>query len=210
MINLDIRGRLDGIELPVFGTGTAPGWEEVLDSVAHHDSLSVTRSASGSGASDHASFYEIGIPVLHYFSGTHEDYHRPSDTADKLDYEGMEWILDHVKLVIRDLAARDLSFLEFTETGGRRSMMMPQDGVSLGVVPDYNFSGGGFRINSVRSGSVAEQSGFEGGDVIVRMDEMEILDIYGYMEALGSFERGDSIVITVLRNGDRLELNVNF
>jgi hypothetical protein len=209
MINLDMIGRLEGRELTIFGTGTSPSWDNILDEVGQ-DSLSVRRSRSGTGASDHTSFYEIEIPVLHYFSGTHEQYHRAGDTADLIDLQGMEWILDHISHVIDQLAVIDASEMEFSRTQDRQQGTMPMNGISLGVVPDYSYSGDGFKVSSVRSGGVGEQSGMKDGDIIMRMGEIQISDIYGYMEALGEFESGESIIIQVRRSDELVELNVNF
>jgi hypothetical protein len=209
MINLDMIGRLEGRDLTIFGTGTSDAWEGILDEV-RHDSLTIRTSSSGSGASDHASFYEAGIPVVHYYSGTHDDYHRESDTADKIDYRSMEWITDHVTGVMRRLSAMAPEEVNFTETGGGQQMMMPADGVSLGVVPDYAFPGEGFRIESVRNGSVAERAGIQSGDVIVKMKDKPVADIYAYMELLGTIEPGSTIPVVVRRDDEEIELSVTF
>jgi hypothetical protein len=210
MINLDMIGRLNGSGLTIFGTGTSPVWSDLLEETAVNDSLTIVTASSGTGASDHTSFYDIGIPVLHYFSGTHEQYHRENDTSDLIDLSGMVMILDHVEEMIRNLAGYDADDVGFTETGGGRSTQMPTDGVTLGVIPDYSWPGTGFRIESVRSGSAADNAGIQSGDVIVRMGSQTINDIYGYMEALGEFSRGQTIMVQVLRDDRAVNLEVTF
>ena len=209
MVNLDMIGRLEGRELTIFGAGTSPVWERVLDS-AKHDSLTIATNPSGSGASDHASFYEIGIPVLHYFSGTHENYHRYTDTADLIDYNGMKWILAHTEQVIRKLGETPIEEIEFRESSEPRSSVMRSDGVTLGVIPDYTFSGTGFRIERIQADSPAERAGIEPFDIIVGINNEIIEDIYDYMNAIGSYERGDETVVKVRRSDELVELNVIF
>jgi len=209
MINLDMIGRLEGRELTIFGTGTSPAWEKVLDSVAH-DSLTIATNPSGSGASDHASFHEIGIPVLHYFSGTHGNYHRNTDTADLIDYDGMKWILDHTEQVIRVLGETPIEEIEFRESSDPRSSVMRPDGVTLGVLPDYTYSGTGFRIERIQADSPAERAGIEPDDIIVGINNKIIENIYDYMDAIGSYERGDETVVKVRRSDELVELNVIF
>lgn len=209
MINLDMIGRLSENELTVFGTGTANIWEDLLEETAH-DSLSFTFTPSGTGASDHAAFYEEEIPVLHYFSGTHEDYHRPSDTADKINYKGMEWVLEHLERMIAELADTDISEIEFSETTDPRASTMHGDGVTMGVLPDYGYSGEGFRIEGVRDGNPAAMAGLQSGDVIIAMDEKEIADIYDYMESLNTFSRGDDVLVRIRRGEEVIELTVSF
>lgn len=209
MINLDMIGRLEGRDLIIFGTGTSPAWEKVFES-AGHDSLLISTSPGGSGASDHASFYEIGLPVLHYFSGTHGDYHSMSDTADLIDYIGMSRILEHVEQVIRKVAETDIAELTFTESTDPRPTAMRPDGVTLGVIPDYTFSGTGFKIDRVQPGSVADRAGFEPDDVIVAINNLIINSIYDYMDTIGNYEKGDQVVIHIRRTDECVQLNVTF
>lgn len=210
MINLDMIGRLDGSGVTIFGTGTSPLWSSVLQNTATPDSLTIVTAPTGTGASDHTSFYDIGVPVLHYFSGVHDQYHRESDTSDLIDYKGMAMILDHVEGVLRHLSGYAPGDVPFTETGGDRSAGMPSDGVKLGVFPDYTWSGSGFRIEGVSTGSVAERGGIEPGDVIVRMNDVEITDIYSYMEALVDFSSGQTVNVGINRNDEAVELRITF
>jgi hypothetical protein len=209
MINMDMIGRMTDGEINIFGTGTANVWDEILDTSAN-DTLNITTSPGGMGSSDHASFYEAGIPVLHYFTGTHEDYHRPTDTAEKINYSGMVLVLNHISDTINRLDEMEISEIEFVESTDQRSSPMRFNGVTLGVIPDYNYSGSGMRIESVRAGETADRNGFEDGDIIIKMGDDEISDIFAYMEALSDLQTGDSVNILLLRNGRELELTVEF
>ena len=209
MVNMDMIGRLEEQKLTIFGAGTANVWDEILASVPS-DSLNITTTPSGSGASDHAAFYEIGIPVLHYFTGTHPDYHRESDTADKINYKGMADVLAHVESVIRELSRFSSDEIEFIQTTDPHQGEMRQDGVTLGVMPDYSYSGEGFRVEHVRGNRPGDRAGMKDGDIIVRMEGEAVEDIYAYMDLLGRFNMGDTIRVVVLRDGEEKELEVNF
>ncbi|WP_340106704.1 M20/M25/M40 family metallo-hydrolase [Rhodohalobacter sp. 8-1] len=209
MINLDMIGRMTDNELTIFGTGTSNRWDEILGTVKT-DSLTITRAASGAGASDHTSFYEAEIPVLHYFTGTHENYHRPSDTADKLNISGIHKVTEHVIAVVEELDSYDASEIEFRESTNPHSTTFDMDGPTLGVLPDYSYSGDGFRVESVRSGDPADRGGMQDGDVIVQMGDAEISDIYGYMEKLSDIEEGDRITVVVRREGEEVPLEIQF
>lgn len=209
MINLDMIGRLTDGNLTLFGTGTSNVWDHILEQIVS-DSLTISKVETGSGSSDHASFYDAGVPVLHYFTGVHQDYHTPADLEEKINYDGMELILNHITELIGDLDEMDLSEIEFRPSTDPRPQSMRSGGVTLGVMPDYSFSGNGFRIDGVREGQPAELAGMMRGDVIIRMDETEIRDIYTYMEALQHFEPGDEILLYAIREGEEREFFIIF
>lgn len=209
MINLDMIGRMTDNQLTIFGTGTSDRWNEIIDS-AENDSLKITRIPSGSGASDHASFYEAGIPVLHYFTGTHENYHRSSDTADKVNFQGIRRVTDHIIVLVEELDEIDAMDIGFIESTDPHSATFEFEGPTLGVLPDYSYSGLGFRIESVRDGEAADIGGMRDGDVIVQIDNIVIADIYDYMESLSEFKRGDQVNVTVMRDGEEVTINIRF
>lgn len=209
MINLDMIGRMNNNELNIFGTGTSSQWEEILSSV-ETDSLQIRTSEGGMGASDHSSFYKADIPVLHYFTGTHDQYHRETDTADLINYTGMKRVLNYIEGVARTIDSMSPSEMDFRESTDQRSVMRMQDGVTLGVMPDYTHSGRGFRIDEVRPDGPAAESGFEDGDIIIGMNGQEIGDIYDYMDALNGLESSDTITIRILRDEEEMELEVTF
>lgn len=209
MINLDMIGRLNDNKLNIFGTGTSSKWEEILSSV-EMDSLQITTSAGGMGASDHSSFYQADIPVLHYYTGTHDQYHRETDTADLINYTGMKRVLNHVEGVARTIDSMSPSEMNFVESTDQRSVTRMRDGVTLGVMPDYTYSDGGFRIDEVRPDGPAGDAGFQDGDIIIGMDGEVVSDIYDYMEILNSHESGDTVSVRILRSEEEMELEVTF
>lgn len=210
MINLDMIGRLEGSGVTIFGTGSSPEWESIMREASVPDSLTIVTASTGTGASDHTSFYDIGVPVLHYFSGIHDQYHRETDIAELIDYSGMVMILEHVENVVRVLSDYTADEIAFTETNDEPPVGMSSDSVTLGVFPDYTWSGNGFRIDGVSSGGAAEAGGLEPGDIIVQMDNVEIEDIYDYMEALAEFSKGETVDVRVNRDNEILTLQVTF
>ena len=198
MINFDMVGRLRGDTLAVYGTGTSPGWMELLES-CNEDSLILVPSESGVGPSDHTSFYLEDIPVLHFFTGQHPDYHKPSDTPDKINYEGIVRIVDFVERVIRRLNAE--AEWEFTPTKDQDEDSTPRFKVTLGVIPDYLFDGEGMRIDGVSEGRPAQLAGLERGDVVLSIDTVQVTDMMTYMGALSLFEAGQTSEVVVSRKG---------
>jgi hypothetical protein len=209
MFNFDMIGRLRDGNLTITGTGSSPGWEELFAGI-DDGGLQITLSESDMGASDHAAFLEAGIPAVHYFTGVHDDYHRESDTPDKINIEGMADLLGHAEQAIRRLAAAGSDEFTFREREPRESGGMPSGGVSLGVTPDYNYPGPGFRIGSVRGDGPAAAGGLQDGDVILQMGEYEISDIFEYMDRLGEFTPGESVPLRVERDEEILELTITF
>ncbi|MEM8599394.1 MAG: M20/M25/M40 family metallo-hydrolase [Bacteroidota bacterium] len=212
MLNLDMVGRLgdadegDGV-LAVNGVGTSPAWGTALDAAAAATGLTLARTESGLGPSDHASFYLEDIPVLHLFTGQHTDYHTPVDDSHLIDYEGLATVVDFAVRVVEDLD--DDAAIAFTKTQdqSQRSMAFR---VGLGVMPDYVFTGEGMRIDAVLSDRAAERAGLQDGDVVIRLGDTAVTDIQTYMEALSTFDVGDTAPIVVERDGARIEATVAF
>jgi hypothetical protein len=209
MINLDMIGRMEDNKLSIMGTGTSEVWPELI-MAANRDSIDISQVSSGRGASDHTSFYEQGIPVLHYFTGTHSDYHRPGDTADRINIEGTVKVVEHVKELLEMLDEIDQERLAFVGSGERPSEEMRMDGVTLGVMPDYTYDGAGLKIESVRSGYKGDEAGIIDGDIIVDINGDDVEDIFRYMELISRFDVGDTISITVVRDGEEVLLEVTF
>ena len=220
MLNLDMIGRLEGRTLVVEGVGTAEEWTDVLlaanQSTARPLSIAVT--PDGFGPSDHSSFYGEGLPVLHFFSNTHVDYHRPSDDWDKVDIEGLGQIVDLVSEVAFDVAGVSGSDerIALTRVEPDLAAAHGQDpsssttgggyGPYLGTIPDMVPVDFGLRLTGVREGSPAADAGIRGGDIVVEFAGREIGDIYTYTYALQDHEPGDAVEIVVLRDGERLTL----
>jgi hypothetical protein len=207
MINLDMVGRLDSTgNIGINGVGTSPAWGEV-ERILVGD-LKVKTTASGIGSSDHTSFYLQGIPAIHFFTGTHEDYHKPGDTWEKINYEGMLRITRYIESLITTLQHKGK--LEFTKTEEADSTATPRFKVTMGVVPDYMYSGQGMRIDGVTEGKPAANAGLKQGDIVVRIGQVEVPDMMGYMKALGRFNKGDTAPVKILREGKEVMVEVTF
>lgn len=209
MLNMDMVGRLkDEKVLLVEGAGTSPSWKEVLEGLSI-GGIQVKSSDSGIGPSDHTSFYLKDIPVLHFWTGQHAEYHKPSDDAERINYDGLLLITDYILALIDELD--DAGKLVFTKTKdedeGRRAASFK---VTLGVMPDYVYQGEGMRIDGVIDGRAGAKAGLENGDIIIRIGDTEVKDIYGYMEGLSAFKTGDKTTVVVKRGEEVLEKEVEF
>lgn len=206
MINMDMVGRLNAEKtIAVHGVGTSPIFKQVL--FANKDTLNIAEHESGVGPSDHTSFYLADIPVLHFFTGQHSDYHKPSDDSEKLNYDGMVAVSDYIYRVMTDL--NDDGKLAFRKTKNE-SEVVPDFKVTLGVVPDYLFSGKGMRIDGVSEDKPAQKAGMLKGDIVVKMGEHEITDMMTYMKSLSMFEKGQSATVTIKRGEELIEKQVVF
>ncbi len=207
MINMDMVGKLnDENTVAVHGVGTSPIFKQTL--FANNDQgLNIAEHESGVGPSDHTSFYLADIPVLHFFTGQHEDYHKPSDDAEKLNYEGMDKIANYILNVIKDLD--DAGKLNFRKTKNE-SEEVPMFKVALGVVPDYLYSGEGMRIDGVSEDKPAQKAGLQKGDIVVKLSDLETTDMMSYMKALATFEEGQRAMVTVNRDGEMVVVEVTF
>ena len=206
MINMDMVGRLKADStLAVYGTGTSPMFKQVLE--AHNNKFKLIENESGVGPSDHTSFYLQDIPVLHFFTGQHEDYHKPSDDYDKINYNGMNTISSYIFEVITDLD--DNGKMAFRKTKNE-SDSAPRFKVTLGVVPDYMFEGKGMRIDGVSEDKSAQKAGLLKGDVVVKLGDSTITDMMSYMRALSAFEKGNKTKVVVDREGQEVEAEIEF
>jgi len=206
MINMDMVGRLrENKTLSISGTGTTPTWNQVLN--ATNPGFKLVLSESGVGPSDHTSFYLQNIPALHFFTGQHEDYHKPSDDADKLNYEGMTMIGNYIMAIISELDDADkLAF----RTTKNESEDVPRFKVALGVMPDYLFDGKGMRIDGVTEDRPAYVAGLQKGDIVIQLGDSTVVDMMSYMRALSVFEEGNSTNVVVDRKGNKIEANIKF
>ena len=207
MINMDMVGRLNEENaLAINGTGTSPSWNEIVDDIGI-DTLKLITSESGIGPSDHTSFYLKDIPVLHFFTGQHEDYHKPSDDADKINYEGIYVVTAYIDSLITRLDENEK--LTFTKTKDE-SKDTPRFTVTLGVVPDYMFDGNGMRIDGVSEDKPAMKAGLLAGDIVVQLGEIEVTDMMSYMKALSEFKKGDATEVIVKRGEEKLTYPIQF
>lgn len=206
MLNLDMVGRLENNLLAVNGVGTSPMWEEIIARPCNE--LELKTSKSGVGPSDHTSFYNIGIPVLHFFTGTHSDYHKPTDDADRINYEGTAQVVEYILSIIEKSQMHPE--MEFSKTASNQSSKAPKFSVTLGVMPDYMYEGEGMRIDGVTEGRPASEAGLQAGDVVIHLGEVKVVDMTSYMKALGQFKKGDKAPITYQRNGKTISTKVQF
>ena len=209
MFNFDMVGRLDIVErdLAVNGVGTSPVFEEIVKATIEGNLITKT-TASGVGPSDHTSFYLKDLPVLHFFTGTTPDYHKPSDDAHLINYEGLQDVLNYSYAIVEELD--DKGKLVFTKTKDEDARKAPKFSVTLGVVPDYMFDGAGMRIEGVTDGKPASKANILAGDIVIKMGGIEVKDMMSYMTALSKFKKGDSVPVKVIRNGKEEIFNVTF
>ena len=206
MINMDMVGRMKkDSTLAVYGTGTSPIFKQVLKS--HNNHFKLIQQESGVGPSDHTSFYLANIPVLHFFTGQHQDYHKPSDDSEKLNYEGMYLISDYIFNIITDLD--DNGKLAFRTTKNE-SESTPRFKVGLGVIPDYLYDGKGMRIDGVSEDKPAQKAGLQKGDIVIQLGDSTITNMMSYMRALSVFKKGDKTKVIVKRNEIEVEKTINF
>ncbi|MDX1314605.1 MAG: M28 family peptidase [Eudoraea sp.] len=206
MLNMDMVGRLreDGT-LSISGTGTAPVWTQSLNAL--NEDFKLVLNESGVGPSDHTSFYLQDIPVLHFFTGQHEDYHKPTDDAELLNYEGMRKITGYIVDLVGELD--DDPKLSFRKTKNE-SEQVPRFRVAMGVIPDYLFDGKGMRIDGVSEGKPAQKAGLQKGDIVIQMGDSTVTDMMSYMRALSAFEKGDTTSVVVTRDGEDMEIKITF
>ncbi len=203
MLNYDMIGRIDQGKLSLIGTGSSPTWNELIYSV-EHGSLEISKSPGALGGSDHSSFYAKGIPVLFFFSGIHDDYHRPTDTPDKINFEGTVEALELSYRIIEKLEKMDK--LAHTPSGSPQQRRSRTEGVSLGLMPDHAHTGTGLKILAVIDGRPAKKAGLENGDLILKLNKTNIDDIQTYMQVLGELKPGSLTFVEVKRG----ELILNF
>lgn len=208
MINLDMVGRLDEKNgLSVSGSGTAAVWEPLLKNLSK-DGLLLKTDSSGTGPSDHTSFYLKNLPVLHFFTGSHSDYHKPSDDADKINAEGEAKILELiVNLINAEPTAQKLAFLP---TKNRTTIARSAFKVTMGVMPSYSANVEGLKVDGVSEGKPAQKAGITTGDIILKIGELDVKSIETYMEALGKFEKGQTVPVKIKRGNDLITVNITF
>ncbi|NJO24868.1 MAG: M28 family peptidase [Bacteroidia bacterium] len=210
MINMDMVGRLNESTnvLTVGGIGTSPSWGNLV--VPEKKSpLVIKVDSSGTGPSDHTSFYRKDIPVLFFFTGLHTDYHKPTDDADRINYTGELRIIQLINDIItsKNLAGQKLAFTKTRETQTTTSASFS---VTLGVMPDYTFAGTGLRLDGVSEGRPAQKGGMKTGDVIVALGDYNISSVENYMQALGKFKKGDKTKVKYKRGEEMLEAEIEF
>ena len=206
MINLDMVGRLRDDRITVFGARSGDGLSEVVKKAAAEAGLQLTQS-DDVGRSDHLSFYNQRIPVLHFFTGMHQDYHRPDDTANKLNYEGMAKVTDMVMRTASALADR-ADALQFVSLPARPPRRQAGEASSLnaylGSIPEYGREAAGVLLAGVVTGSPAALAGLRAGDVIIRFAGSPITTIEDLTGVLSAKKPGEQVEIVILRAGQEI------
>jgi Zn-dependent M28 family amino/carboxypeptidase len=227
MINMDMIGRLKDQKLTIGGVGTAQEWKDEIKrtqdsftapqtipaSAGNHSSNStgspfaLTLNEDGYGPSDHSSFYVKQIPVLFFWTGTHNDYHKPSDTAEKINYQGEARIVSFVANIIRDIDKSDKRptyTVAKSESQGRSTGFR----VYLGTIPNYADSNDGLLLDGVRDDSPAAKAGIKAGDKIVKLAGRDVKNVYDYTYALGEMKAGEEYEVELVRAGQRMTLKI--
>jgi len=211
MLNFDMVGRLKDDKLVIYGVETARQWRGLIDSLNTTAGFALTLQGDGYGPSDHTSFTLVKRPVLHFFTGTHADYHRTTDDADKINLEGITRVAALAADIVRATGNRNapLTFVESAPpaaaSGASRSSGY---GAYLGSIPDMTGNPGGVALSGVRTGSPAELGGLKAGDVIVRIGTHLVPDLQAMTDALRAYAPGDTVEIAFRRDGSERRVQV--
>lgn len=204
MLNFDMVGRLREDGLVVAGTGTSKRWPDMVTAAA--GDLTVRMTEDGYGPSDHGSFYEAGIPVLHFFTGAHEDYHKPSDDTAKVNFDGAAKVANVALSIAKkiEVEAIEPDYIKVARKEGARGGFR----VSLGTIPDYGANVDGVRLSGVREGGPAAAAGMQKGDVIVFLGGRDVHNLDDYMAVFAVLEPGKEIDVAVMRDGKKIDLRM--
>jgi hypothetical protein len=208
MLNIDMIGRLNDStkKLIIGGYGTSPSWANILST--KEKTFSIKFDSSGVGPSDHTSFYRKNIPVLFFFTGIHSDYHKPTDDAEKINFTGEVFIVKYIYKIIEQTNQK--AKLPFAKTREMQMDASPHFTVTLGIMPDYSFSGNGVRADAIVEGKIAQKAGMKEGDVITSLDDDKTYDLTSYMKALSKYKKGDAATVKVLRGNEELTFDIIF
>ncbi|MCF8426874.1 MAG: M28 family peptidase [Bacteroidia bacterium] len=206
MINMDMVGRLDTVKnmFSISGTGTSPRWDSILPTISI-DPIKVKYDPSGTGASDHTSFYNVGVPVLHFFTGNHADYHKPSDDWELINFDGSLKVIKYIYSLVGKLDKQPkLAFTKTKENEATKTNFK----VTLGIMPDYLFEGKGLKIDGTTDGRPAAIAGLKRGDIIIKLGDYTIGGMEDYMSTLGKFEKGTATQVIILRDGKEMSFPI--
>lgn len=208
MINMDMVGRLNDSTKTVTlgGIGTSTNWSEILN-FNSKSVLNFKYDSSGSGPSDHTSFYRKNIPVLFYFTGLHTDYHKPSDDSNKINYNGIFKIYEHILHLVTVSSRYNMPF---TKTREQQITSSTRFSVSLGIMPDYSFTGNGVRIDGISEGKLASDVGLMANDILIQLGLYSIDSVESYMKALSKFKKGDTVQLSYKRGTELKKIEITF
>lgn len=215
MINMDMVGRLNDASktVTVGGYGTSPLWGEAYNlkgkNALYNTNLFFKFDSSGSGPSDHTSFYRKNIPVLFYFTGLHTDYHKPTDDFEKINYAGQLNIVKHIFSLIEHTGKKPQK-APFTKTREQQMTTSARFSVTLGIMPDYTFSGAGVRADGISENRPAQKAGLKTGDIITALGQHKVTSVENYMQALSKFKKGDKTTVAYKRGTESITATVEF
>ncbi len=209
MLNMDMIGRLnEENSLTIIGSGTSSKWKELLNQKNIYN-LKLGMSDGGSGGSDHQAFSSKNVPVLFFFTGTHSDYHKPSDDPEKINTEGEAKVANYVfdiALAVDNLEKRP-EYVKVEEPA-QRGVGSGRTRVTVGTVPEFGYNGNGYKLSGVTEGSPAAKAGMKAGDIIVKFGPKSVGNIYDFMYAVQDYKAGDIVDIVALRDGKEMTFNV--
>ena len=208
MINMDMVGRLNDSThgLTIGGFGTSPAWGQLIS--LNDNFFKIKVDSAGNGPSDHTSFYRKDMPVLFFFTGTHSDYHKPSDDADKINYEGELRIIRYIESIINKTS--NFGPIPFTKTKETVGSGKSSFKVSMGIMPDYTYSGNGVHVDGVSDNKPAQKAGIKTGDVIYKLGDFMVSDVQSYMQVLNKMEKGVPVKVKIKRGTEDVEVTVTF
>lgn len=207
MINMDMIGRLNDStkKLIIYGVGTAPDWVPMIEKIS--SPFSIKKDSSGIGPSDQTSFYLKDLPVLHFFTGQHADYHKPGDDFEKINYAGEKKVLEYIVKIVEETEKRPKLVFQKTKTSEKDT---PKFKVTMGVMPDYTYEGKGMRVDGVTDGKPASRAGIIKGDVVLKLGSQNVESMMDYMKALANITKGQTVEAVILREGKEVKLNITF
>jgi aminopeptidase YwaD len=208
MLNMDMVGRLNDSThgLTIGGYGTSPAWAQLVRTTDKYFTIKI--DSSGTGPSDHTSFYRKDIPVLFFFTGLHSDYHKPGDDAEKINYVGELQVIKYIYSIVE--ALNKTGKIAFTKTREAAMGSKTSFKVTLGIMPDYTFSGSGVRVDGVSEGKIAQKVGIKAGDVLLQLGDYKFTDVETYMQALSKFNKGDATTVKLKRGNETLSFDIVF
>lgn len=208
MLNMDMVGRLKDDKLTIFGTGTAPIWEGLLNGLGKDFPFQFSFKPEGFGPSDHSSFYAKQIPVLHFFTGTHSDYHRPSDDWEKINIPGTERVVNLMEKLIVQLA-QTAERPQYVAVKGTADISAREGARPyFGSIPDFGVEMPGYALAGVAPGSPADKGGLKAGDRIIQLGMVKVENLEDFDLALRRFVPGDMVSVTVMRGSDKVTVQV--
>ncbi len=206
MINMDMIGRLKDSSLIVYGTGTSSNWKNILNE-KNSFGFKLTFNDEGFGPSDHSSFYGKKIPVLFFFTGTHSDYHKPSDDYDKINSEGQEKVLKYIHSIATEIVNSD-SRPDYLAVERKDAGRMTSSRVWVGTIPDFSGDVDGYKLSGVTEGSPAALAGLKAGDIITKFGDKKISNIYDFTYAIGNYKPGDKVKVLIKRADQEIEVEL--